>query len=64
MVARGLVIAVAAVGITVGAASHAGVLDEVTAGFAAYGHLLVLAVLGVAIGAAEVRRASVRSAAS
>ena len=53
-IARGLVAAVAAIGATVGLALHAGVLDEVSGAFAAYGHLLLLAVLGVGIGAAQV----------
>ena len=52
-IARGLVTCVAAVGATVALSVHAGVLADVSAGFAAYGQLLVLAVLGIAIGAAE-----------
>jgi alginate O-acetyltransferase complex protein AlgI len=53
-VARGLVATVAAIGVTVAWASYAHVLDETSAGFARYGHLLVLAILGVGVGAAQV----------
>ena len=54
LIARALVVIVAAIGATVWSAMHAGVLDVVSAGFAHYGQLLVLAILGVAIGAAQV----------
>ena len=52
-IARGFVAALAAVGATVALASRAGVLDDVTSQVAAHGHLLVLAVLGIAIGCAR-----------
>jgi D-alanyl-lipoteichoic acid acyltransferase DltB (MBOAT superfamily) len=52
-IARGIVVVLAAVGATVAIAMHDDVLDETTALFTAYGHLLVLGVLGVAIGAAQ-----------
>ena len=53
-IARGMVAALAAVGATVALAWHAGVLDAVTAAIAGHGHLAVLAVLGVGLGATEV----------
>ena len=52
-IARGLVVAIAAIGATVALASHAGALAAVTARLAADGHLVVLAVLGVGLGAAQ-----------
>jgi D-alanyl-lipoteichoic acid acyltransferase DltB (MBOAT superfamily) len=52
-IAPGLVAVLGAVGTTVAIASHLGVLDQVTAVIVAYGHLLVLAVLGLGIGAAQ-----------
>ncbi|HET7500904.1 MAG TPA: MBOAT family O-acyltransferase [Kofleriaceae bacterium] len=52
--ARGLVCVLAAVGATVALASWAGALDEVTAAITARGHLVVLAVLGVGLGASQV----------
>ena len=52
-IARGLVACVAAVGVTVWASWDTGTLGAVSAGFAQYAHLLVLAVLGIAIGAAD-----------
>jgi len=45
--------ALAAMGIAIGVTWRAGVLDEMSRGFQACGHLLFLAVLGVAIGAAQ-----------
>jgi D-alanyl-lipoteichoic acid acyltransferase DltB (MBOAT superfamily) len=42
-----------AIGVTVAIAAQAGELDRVTRGFAGYGHLLVLAVLGLGIGIAR-----------
>src|SRR5262249_48492355 len=53
-IARGMVAVVALVGATVAIASYAGVLSDVSAGFAQYGHLAMLAILGVGIGAAQV----------
>jgi alginate O-acetyltransferase complex protein AlgI len=53
-IARGLVICVVEVGVTVWLSCHYGTLDVVSAGFAQVGQLLVLAVLGIAIGAADV----------
>ncbi|HMG57018.1 MAG TPA: MBOAT family O-acyltransferase, partial [Kofleriaceae bacterium] len=50
-IARGLVCALAAVGATVWLAWRAGQLDPVTAAIASRGHLAVLAVLGVGLGA-------------
>ena len=52
-IARGLVGALAAVGLLVWWATAAGVLDEVTAHIVGGGHLLVLAVLGVGLGASR-----------
>jgi len=57
-IAHSFVIALATVGATVASAWRVDVLDEVTAGLTAYGHLVVLGVLGVAIGAS--RRAAHR----
>jgi len=51
--ARGFVAALAAIGATVALAWHADALDATTAVVAAHGHLLVLVVLGVALGAAQ-----------
>jgi len=50
-IARGLVAALVAVGATVALAWRAGALDPTTAAIAAHGHLAVLGVLGVGIGA-------------
>ncbi|HEX3473886.1 MAG TPA: MBOAT family O-acyltransferase [Kofleriaceae bacterium] len=50
-IARGLVTVLAAVGATVALAWRADALDPTTAAIAAHGHLVVLAVLGVGIGA-------------
>ncbi len=50
-IARGLVAVLAAVGATVALAWRADALDPTTAAIAAHGHLVVLAVLGVGIGA-------------
>jgi D-alanyl-lipoteichoic acid acyltransferase DltB (MBOAT superfamily) len=50
-IARGLVAVLAAVGATVALAARADALDPTTAAIAAHGHLAVLAVLGVGIGA-------------
>jgi D-alanyl-lipoteichoic acid acyltransferase DltB (MBOAT superfamily) len=52
-IARGVVAVLAAVGVTVALAAHAGVLDEVTAVITAHGHLAVLIVLGVGLGASQ-----------
>ncbi|MDB4957766.1 MAG: putative poly(beta-D-mannuronate) O-acetylase [Myxococcales bacterium] len=52
IIARGIVLALAIVGGTVAIASHADVLDLVTSVLVEHGHLLVLLVLGVGIGAA------------
>ncbi len=54
----GFVVVIAAIGTTVAIAAHRGVLDEVTRAITGSGHLLVLLVLGIGIGAsmrAEVR---------
>ena len=51
--ARLVVAVLAVVGATVAFASEAGQLDQVTTVVVAHGHLLVLAVLGIAIGAAH-----------
>jgi D-alanyl-lipoteichoic acid acyltransferase DltB (MBOAT superfamily) len=53
VIARVIVSVVIAVGATVAIASYSGALDAVTAEAVAHGHLLVLVVLGVAIGAAH-----------
>ncbi|MEO6773242.1 MAG: MBOAT family O-acyltransferase, partial [Kofleriaceae bacterium] len=53
-VARGLVIAVLVTGATVWIAWHAGALAELGDAVAAHGHLAVLAILGIGIGAAQV----------
>ncbi len=53
VVARGMVCALAVVGLTVWIAHHLGALDEVTAWIAAHGHPFVLAVLGLGIGLAR-----------
>src|SRR5215468_10024501 len=50
-IARGLVTVLAAVGATVALAWRADALDPTTAAIASHGHLVVLAVLGVGIGA-------------
>jgi D-alanyl-lipoteichoic acid acyltransferase DltB (MBOAT superfamily) len=52
-IARGVVVVLAAIGATVAIAWRAGALDETTAAIAAHGHLAVLAVLGVGIGASQ-----------
>lgn len=52
VVARGIVVVLATVGATVAIASAQHTLDAVTAQVVAHGHLLVLAVLGLSIGAA------------
>jgi alginate O-acetyltransferase complex protein AlgI len=52
--ARGLVIALAAVGASVALAWRAGTLDATTAMITGHGHLVVLAVVGTAIGASQV----------
>ena len=51
LIARGFVVVLCAVGATVAAASDAHMLDEVTRAITGSGHLAVLAVLGVAVGA-------------
>ncbi|HEU4733706.1 MAG TPA: MBOAT family O-acyltransferase [Kofleriaceae bacterium] len=53
-IARGVVGVLAAIGATVAIASRAGALDQVTAAITARGHLVVLAVLGVGLGASQV----------
>jgi D-alanyl-lipoteichoic acid acyltransferase DltB (MBOAT superfamily) len=53
LIARGIVVTLAGVGATVALASYQGALDQVTAVVVAHGHLLVLFVLGIAIGAAH-----------
>ena len=50
-IAIGFVIALVAIGVVVGASGDA--LDEVTAELVAHGHLLVLAVLGIGLGASQ-----------
>src|SRR5262249_8209034 len=52
IIGRGLVAVLALVGLTVGLGSQWHVLDEVTAVIVTHGHLLVLFVLGIGIGAA------------
>ncbi|MDQ3341673.1 MAG: hypothetical protein M4D80_41510 [Myxococcota bacterium] len=49
-IAVGFCIALAIVGMLVGASTYYGLLDEITAVIVAHGHLLVLAVLGVGLG--------------
>jgi D-alanyl-lipoteichoic acid acyltransferase DltB (MBOAT superfamily) len=53
IIARGIVGVLVAVGVTVAIASSAGELDAVTDAITAHGHLLVLIVLGVGIGASQ-----------
>ncbi|MEO8843320.1 MAG: MBOAT family O-acyltransferase [Kofleriaceae bacterium] len=53
-VARGLVVVVLWIGSAVGLCSYLGTLPELSAEFVAHGHLLMLFVLGVGIGAAQV----------
>lgn len=50
-IARGFVVALAALAAVVAGASAAGTLDAVTAEIVQHGHLLVLAVLGIGVGA-------------
>jgi D-alanyl-lipoteichoic acid acyltransferase DltB (MBOAT superfamily) len=50
-IARGMVVALAAVGATLALAWRAGALDPTTAAIASHGHLVVLAVLGIGLGA-------------
>jgi D-alanyl-lipoteichoic acid acyltransferase DltB (MBOAT superfamily) len=52
-IARGVVAVLAAIGATVAIAWRAGALDGVTAEITAHGHLAVLLVLGVGLGAAQ-----------
>ena len=52
-IARGFVLALAAIGATVAIAWSAGMLDEVTRELVGAGHLLVLAVLGIGFGASQ-----------
>ncbi|MBC7973698.1 MAG: MBOAT family protein, partial [Myxococcales bacterium] len=52
-IARGVVAVLAVVAATGGMSARAGVLDEVTAAITAHGHLAVLIVLGVGIGASQ-----------
>ncbi|HWO17138.1 MAG TPA: MBOAT family O-acyltransferase [Kofleriaceae bacterium] len=56
LIARGLVLGLAAIATTVAIAAAAGSLDEVTAQLVAHGHLAVLVVLGVGIGASRTER--------
>jgi D-alanyl-lipoteichoic acid acyltransferase DltB (MBOAT superfamily) len=53
-IALAIVAILGVVGITVAVSSYLGELDDATAQVTAHGHLLVLAVLGVGIGAAQV----------
>ena len=53
-IARGVVAVLLAVGATVAVAWRASALDAVTAAIAGHGHLVVLAVLGIGLGATEV----------
>jgi len=53
MIALGFVAALVAIGLTVGLGVRHGNLDEITAGLVAGGHLFVLAVLGVGVGASH-----------
>jgi len=55
-VARGMVVAVAATGLTVWIAWERDSIAETSAAIAGYGHLLVLAVLGIGVGAAQIDR--------
>ena len=50
LIARGIVVALAAIGATVAIASCRGTLDEVTVEVVRYGHLVVLAILGIGLG--------------
>src|SRR6185436_7023137 len=52
-IARGMVVGLAALAALVGGAAAAGRLDGLTAQLISHGHLLVLVVLGVAIGASR-----------
>ena len=52
-IARGVVVVLAAVGATVALAWRAGTLDETTQVITAHGHLVVLFVLGVGLGASQ-----------
>ncbi len=52
-IARGFVLVLAAVGATVAIASQRDALDATTTAITAHAHLVVLAVLGIAIGAAQ-----------
>jgi D-alanyl-lipoteichoic acid acyltransferase DltB (MBOAT superfamily) len=52
-IARGMMIAIVTLGVCVGIASCLDGLDEFTAQLTAHGHLLVLFVLGVGVGAAQ-----------
>ncbi len=53
LVARGMMAAIVALGAAVAIAAHEHCLDELTDTLAAHGHVLVLFVLGVGIGAAQ-----------
>lgn len=53
-IARGLVAVLVAIAGVVGAAHAAGNLDEVTRAIVAHGHLVILAILGVGIGASSI----------
>jgi D-alanyl-lipoteichoic acid acyltransferase DltB (MBOAT superfamily) len=53
-IARGIVVALAAIGATVAIAWRTGTLEPVTAAITAHGHLVVLLVLGVGIGASQI----------
>jgi len=53
MVARGLVVVLVALGIALRITVDAGTLDAFASAIASYGHVVVLAVLGIAIGAAS-----------
>jgi D-alanyl-lipoteichoic acid acyltransferase DltB (MBOAT superfamily) len=53
-IARGVVAVLAGIGATVALAWQAGALDAVTAAIALHGHLVVLAILGVGLGATRV----------
>ena len=52
-IARGVVVALVAVGATVAIAWRAGTLDDTTAAITTHGHLVVLFVLGVGLGASQ-----------
>jgi D-alanyl-lipoteichoic acid acyltransferase DltB (MBOAT superfamily) len=56
LIARGFVLGLAALAATVAIAAATGSLDEVTAQLVAHGHLAVLGVLGVGIGASRTER--------